>query len=196
MARSDLDQLETSLRSGNEPFRGTGTSLSLLDYWRCSGSSLMDNTARGMVAEFLVAAAVGMHKRPRMEWDRYDVRTPSGVTIEVKSAAAIQSWKQTAPTPIQFSIGPRQGWDPQTGLYSGQARRWADLYVFCALEGTDPLNVDKWQFYVLPSAVLDESCGTQRTIRLEPLRKLSPPPMRSCYRNLNKIIEEVGAKRE
>ena len=194
MSLSDLDQLKTSLRNGNDPFRGAGASLSLLDYWRWSGSSLMDNTARGMLAEFLVAAAVGAHETPRVEWERYDLRTRSGVTIEVKSAAAIQSWKQTAPTPIQFSIGPRQGWDPETAQYSGKARRWADLYVFCVLAGADPLNVDKWQFYVLPRAVLDESCGTQRTIRLEPLRKLSPPPRLCRYRDLNLIIEEVGAQ--
>ena len=195
MARSDLDRLKTSLRCGNEPFRGIGTSLTLLDYWRWSGSNLMDNTARGMLAEFLVATALNTHKTPRAEWDPYDLQTSSGVTIEVKSAAAIQSWKQNAPTPIQFSIGPRQGWDPQTGMYSEHARRWADLYVFCVLEGTDPLNVDMWQFYVLPSAVLDESCGTQRTIRLEPLRRLSPPPRLCCYRDLKRTIDDVGATR-
>ena len=32
--------------------------------WRWSGSSLVDNTARGMLAEFLVAAALGVHIHP------------------------------------------------------------------------------------------------------------------------------------
>ena len=105
----------------------------------------MDNTARGILAEFLVAAALGRHKTPRVEWERYDLRTPSGVTIEVKSAGAIQSWKQKARTPN-----------------SEQARRWADLYVFCVLEGTDPLDVDKWQFWVLPRSVLDRSFRADR----------------------------------
>ncbi len=126
----------------------------------------MDNTARGMLAEFLVATAVGQQEHPRVEWEQFDLCTPSGVTIEVKSAAAIQSWKQVAPTPIQFTIGPRQGWDSETGQYNEQARRWADLYVFCVLEGADPLDMDKWQFYVLPSAVLDDACQQQQTIRL------------------------------
>ena len=150
----------------------------------------MDNTARGMLAKFLVATAVGTHETPRVEWERFDVITPSGVTIEVKSAAAIQSWKQTVPTPIQFVIGPRQGWDPKTGQYSEQARRWADLYVFCVLDGADPLDVDKWQFYVLPRAVLDDKCRQQQTIRLGPLRRLEP---RECgYRDLKHTIEDVG----
>ena len=191
MILSHLDQLKIVLRSGDESFRGDGASLQLVDYWRWSGSSLMDNTARGMLAEFLVATALGRHQIPRVEWDRYDLRTPSGVTIEVKSAARIQSWKQKAPTPLEFTIGRRLGWDPETAQYSKEARRWADLYVFCVLEDADPLNVDKWQFYVLPSAVLDEKCGAQQTIRLKPLlRKLSP--RLCCYQHLKCTIEKVG----
>ena len=150
----------------------------------------MDNTARGMLAEFFVAMAIGRQEIPRIEWERFDLRTSSGVTIEVKSAAAIQSWKQAAPSPIQFTIGPRQGWDPKTGQYIEKARRWADLYVFCVLEGADPLDVDKWQFFVLPSAVLDDACRQQQTIRLGPLKQLSP---RACtYRDLKRTIEDVG----
>ena len=128
MSPSDLDQLPIWLRSPDERFLGDGMSLRLMDYWRWSGSSLMDNTARGMLAEFLVATAVGQQEKPRVEWERFDLQA-SGVTIEVKSAAAIQSWRQLAPTPIAFAIGPRQGWDPKTSQYSKQARRWADLYV-------------------------------------------------------------------
>ena len=150
----------------------------------------MDNTARGMLAEFLVATAVGLQDTPRGEWEPFDLRTPSGVTIEVKSAAAIQSWKQTAPTPIRFAIGPRKGWDSKTGQYSEQARRWADLYVFCVLEGAHPLDLDKWKFYVLPSAVLDDKCRQQKTIRLGPLEQLSP--RRYNYRDLRPVIENVG----
>ena len=187
--QSDLDQLGVTLRSGDEPFRGEGAFLHLIDYWRWSGSSLMDNTARGMLAEFLVATAVGKHENPRVEWERFDLVTSSGVTIEVKSAAAIQSWKQASPTPIQFTIGPRQGWSPETGQYMQQARRWADLYVFCVLEGTDPLDVDKWSFYVLPRAVLDDRCRQQQTIRLASLKALSPDECN--YRDLKHTIDDA-----
>ena len=152
----------------------------------------MDNTARGMLAEFLVATAVGKHETPRVEWERFDVITPSGVTIEVKSAAAIQSWKQTVPTPIQFAIGPRQGWDPKTGQSASRPRRWADLYVFCVLDDADPLDLDKWQFYVLPRTVLDDKCQQQQTIRLGPLEQLEP--RRCSYRDLKQIIEDMGCQ--
>ena len=190
MSSSNLRRLTPVLRTGDELFRGVTPDLRLLDYWRWSGSSLMDNTARGLLAEFLVAAALGMHKTPRTEWDPYDVRTSNGTTIEVKSAAAIQSWEQSAPTPIQFGIAPRFGWDPETGQYSDEARRWADLYVFCVLEGIQPLDIDKWKFYAVRTATINETCGNQRTIRLAPLCRL---PLRQCgYRDLRAVVEEMG----
>ena len=76
----------------------------------------MDNTTRGLLAEFLVAAAIGQHREPRTEWLPYDLITKSGITIEVKSAAYIQSWKQTFPSKIQFGIAPRKNlWDAESG---------------------------------------------------------------------------------
>lgn len=194
MHRAALDRLEVVLRTGDEPFHGGGLSLQLLDYWRWSGSSLMDNTARGMLAEFLVAAAIGQHQSPRVEWERYDLRTRTGVTIEVKCSAAIQTHKQPGESPIVFGIGPRKGWDPETGQYSELACRWADLYVFCVLEGTEPLDVDQWQFYVLSRVVLDNKCEKQQTIRLAPLKNLKP--LQCSYRCLKRTIETVAQELE
>ena len=108
---SDLDQIPCDLKSGDEKFhseRGADSALRLLDYWRWAESCLMDNTTRGLLAEFLVAAAIGQQREPRKEWEAYDLETKSGVTIEVKSSAYIQSWKQTAPSQIQFGIAPRK----------------------------------------------------------------------------------------
>ena len=189
MPSGALDKLEVVLRTGDEQFRGGGLRLRLLDYWRWSGSSLMDNTARGMLAEFLVATALGQQDSPRVEWEPYDLRTCSGVTIEVKSSAAIQTHRQPAPSPIEFTIAPRRAWDPETGRYSEQARRWADLYVFCELRGTDPLDVGKWRFYVLRTVVLDEECRDQQKIRRDPLLNLSSPPRQCGYEDLKSIIE-------
>ena len=55
-----LKRLPPRFLADNERFRGSGIEapLSLRDYWRWSASSLMDNTARGLVAEFLVATAL------------------------------------------------------------------------------------------------------------------------------------------
>ena len=51
-------------------------------------------------------------------------------------------------------------WDADGGGFAGVARRHAQVYVFALLARTDkatvdPLDLDQWAFYVLPTAVLD-----------------------------------------
>jgi len=65
--------------------------VTLGDYWQWSGSSLLDNTECGIVAEFLVALALGLTESPRLEWASFDLETAVGAKIEVKSAAYLQS---------------------------------------------------------------------------------------------------------
>ena len=85
-----------AIKTGKELLRtnGTKTAFSLLDFWRWDASDLLNNTTRGRLTEFIVGSAVGVDfSTPRQEWDNYDLDTPSGIKIEVKSSAYIQSWK-------------------------------------------------------------------------------------------------------
>ena len=189
-----LPQKKIKLLKGNERFRGRGVEkpLRLLDYWRWSGSVLLDNTARGILAEFLIAAALGLHKEPRREWDESDIRMASGTSIEVKSSAYVQSWKQSKPSVIEFRIAPHSSWNAETGEYREGVKRWADIYVFCVFKGEEPLHpldTSKWDFYVLPTKTLDQKCLDQKTIRLSSLEKLSP--RKCCYAELKKTISDV-----
>ena len=192
-----LLQQKIKLLKGNETFRGRGVrkSLRLLDYWRWSGSMLLDNTSRGILAEFLVAAALGLHRKPRIEWEECDLTMKSGTKIEVKSSAYVQSWKQIRPAVIQFGIAPHKSWDTETGKYREEIRRWADIYVFCIFKGKKPLHpldTSKWEFYVLPTETLDQKCPGQKTIRLSSLENLSP--CKCSYSDLKKTILDVEHK--
>ena len=195
-----LSQQKTELLGGDEPFQGgSARALKLLDYWRWSGSNLLDNTTRGILAEFLVVAALGLHKEPRVEWGGHDLCMESGTTIEVKSSAYVQSWKQKKYFPIEFTIAPRfWSWDPKTGKSTGGdvKQRWADIYVFCVFTRKkppfDPLDTDAWDFYVLSTKVLDLELPEQKTIRLGSLKKLSP---RECsYAELKETILDIERK--
>ncbi len=197
-----LSQQKPKLLGGDEPFQGEGTrSLKLLDYWRWSGSNLLDNTIRGILAEFLVATALNLHKEPRVEWGGYDLLmdSESDTTIEIKSSAYVQSWKQKKYFPIEFTIAPRLwSWNPKTGKSTGGdvKRRWADIYVFCVFTRKespfDPLDTDAWDFYVLSTEVLDRELPEQKTIRLGSLKKLLP---RECsYADLEKTISDIERK--
>ena len=68
----------------------------LRDFWAWSLSDLRTNPVRPMLVEFLVARALGAADRPRTEWDAYDVLTPDGIRVEVKSGASLQAWAQAS----------------------------------------------------------------------------------------------------
>lgn len=107
----------------------------------------------------------------REEWASYDLTNASGKTIEVKSAAYLQTWPQKTLSRISFSVAPSRAFDPTTGAYEKHSRRQADLYVFCFLRHqdpttVDPLDIEQWRFWVVPTAALDEKLGTQKTIGL------------------------------
>jgi len=134
-----LPTIEVTRKNGNEPFLANGSPLSsnLLSFWQWSSSDLVGNALRGVLAEYIVASAIGCSDGTRTEWDAFDIETPEGVKIEVKSGAFIQSWEQKQYSTIQFGIRPTQGWDAKINTYSSQKIRQSDVYVFCVLSHKD-----------------------------------------------------------
>jgi hypothetical protein len=184
-------------KTGREPFHNGDTPLGfdLLSFWQWSASDLVSNALRGRLAEFLVAQALGIADGVRGEWDAYDLRTPSGLTIEVKSAAYLQSWAQKEHSAITFDIAPTRFWEAATNVLASEVRRQAGLYVFALLAHRDkatidPLNVAQWEFFVLPVAVLNSRLPTQKQIGLTALLKLSP--ICCLFAELPNTIEQVS----
>lgn len=166
---------------GDETFHAgpEGADWTVLEFWRWAASDLLSNTTRGMLAEFIVARALGSPLGVRTEWDNYDVRSPQGVTVEVKTSAYLQTWFQPRPSKIKYGIAPARRWNLEDGTYALEPTRQAQVYVFCLLSETsrervDPLNLEQWRFHVLPARVLDERCPTQRTLSLATLLRLNP----------------------
>lgn len=164
----------TSLRSGEEPI--TGTKHCLSDYWRWAHSDLLNNTERGVLAEYLVGLATNsIAEYSRTEWDAYDLVTPEGITIEVKSAAYVQSWEQERPSRISFSVKESSAWDPVSHRYSAKKKRQAQVYVFCVFKSpdkatADPLDTKQWDFYVVNTDDLNKALGHQQTMALSTLK--------------------------
>lgn len=171
-----------NIKSGSESFGSQGNSagFKLSDYWRWSGSDLLSNTQRGVIAEFLVANAMGVADSPRLEWGWFDLETTEGKKIEVKSAAYYQSWPQDKPSVIRFNLAPRIWfWDPVTNESENfeLATRRSDAYVFCLLgdpsdSNPDPLDLDQWSFYVINTGIINRKVKLQKTIGLNSLKKL------------------------
>lgn len=193
-------------KTGNECFQvqGTPTDFTLFEYWQWSGSDLLSNTQRGVMAEFLVAKAMCVANTPRLEWGSYDLATEAGQKIEVKSAAYHQSWSQLRPSAIRFDISPAKWlWDPDTNTstYHEKPVRASDAYVFCllgSLEQTspDPLDLDQWTFYVIRREDLESDCKVkrQKTIGINPLKALVKRVTGRCevkYQDLRSVIEQT-----
>ena len=66
----------------------------VLNFWQWSGSDLISNTARGLFAEYIVASDIGIVNGVNQSWLEYDLKSPEGIRIEVKTSAYIQDWYQ------------------------------------------------------------------------------------------------------
>lgn len=186
---------------GNELFtvNGSDTSLSVNDFWSWAYSDLLNNTYRGVLGEFLVYSSLfgPGGSQSRVDWGPYDILSSTGRRIEVKTAAYLQSWESDYYSKILFDIGPKRSWSPYCG-YSAESSRHSDLYVFCLYTATSReqsiLNLDLWEFYILPTSVLDSEKPTQKSIGLQSLLQLSP--VKSNYSCLGDAIETIDLQRK
>jgi hypothetical protein len=161
--------------TGDEPINGTDAKLR--EFWAWCLSDLRTNTVRPMLAEFLVTRALGAEPRPRIEWAPYDVLTPDGVTVEVKSGAYLQAWEQSQLSKIIFGGLNARTWTAEDG-YSPAGSYNANVYVFAVLtakdhDSYDALALGQWSFWVLSREVV-EATG-QRSLGLARVEALAGP---------------------
>ena len=167
----------------------------LSDFWSWAHSDLMGNTERGILAEYIVACAIGVEKEERTEWAPYDLCSKEGIHIEVKSSGYLQTWGQKKLSTPTFGIQPTYGWDASTNEYECEKRRQADVYVFCLHTHTepktaDPLDLFQWKFYVIFTYVLNQTVGDQKRISLGSLIKLGA--MKCDFKDLYEAIKSAA----
>ncbi len=195
---NELGPIDLKRREGHEPFHVEGRALAfdLLSFWQWSSSDVVSNATRGVLAEYLVAQALGVAADSiREEWAPYDLKALDGTRIEVKSAAYIQSWHQDKLSRITFRVPKTHAWNKDTNRQSKTARYQADVYVFALLAHTDqrtldPLNASQWEFFVVPTTSLDLRKRSQHSIALPSLRTLSGESVN--YSRLKQAVEEAG----
>ena len=166
--------------------------LTLGDFWSWAYSDVLNNRNRSILAEFIVGSALGVLDTPRIEWDAVDLRY-KGRKIEVKSAAYLQSWSQDRPSVIRFDIAKKRAWDAKTNAYVSEPTRSADCYVFCLYPETDPnqaniLDIAAWQFYVLPTWLINREFGDQKSVGIKRIQSMCEPVGLS---NLQKQINSI-----
>ena len=151
------------------------------DYWIWAHSDIIGNTNRGMLAQFIVSRALGDTRPANETWAPYDVIAHDGTKVEVKSAAYVQSWSQKRYSRITFSIAKTLEWNPTTEEWVGPNQvRQSDAYVFALVTEKDKTKVDtldlrQWEFYVVPTWLLNRELGDAKSVSLTPLRQLASP---------------------
>ncbi|MET3980414.1 hypothetical protein ABIB62_003015 [Mucilaginibacter sp. UYP25] len=193
-----LSHIKPLLKTGNEGIivNGKVSNHTLLDFWRWNVSDILSNATRGRLAEFLVALATNIDiKEVREEWGPYDLTTPEGIKLEIKSAAYLQSWEQNVVSKISFSTKLARAWDWEVDKRSAIAKRHADVYVFCLLKHEDkqtinPLDLTHWDFYVLSTTELNKYERSQHSITLNSLKR------HASAIGYNELLSEIVSKNE
>ena len=176
---SKYPAIESKMMTGKESIIDeNGNMISdTLSFWRWAYSNIMGNAERGAFAEYLVACALGISDKARVDWDKYDLITPEGISIEVKTSGYIQTWEQDKLSNIVFGIRPTLGWDSETNTYSSDKIRQADVYVFCVhkhkeQETINPLDISQCDFYILQTEVLNSKAPEQKSASLASILKM------------------------
>jgi hypothetical protein len=157
--------------SGEEPFKGIDATV--IDFWKWGFSDLRTNIVRGILAEFLVARAVGDQTDVRVAWANFDVTMEAGIPVEVKSSGYCQSWKQRRLS--QLSFGKLTGrWTSEDGELGAEPEVRADVFVFavqtcrdCAQY--DALDIAQWEFWVVPATAIRDHGG--RSVGIDFVRR-------------------------
>lgn len=145
-----------------------GTDKRVVDFWRWAYSDVGQNISRGPLAEFLVAAALGIEEStpPRDPWAGYDLElhlNGQPFRIEVKSTASIQAWKPRDPKKPRVVKGFSVRFAKIEYSLDGGKReaRGSHVYVLAFDKVPDEdhlriLDVTRWQFWVLSRDDLEE----------------------------------------
>jgi hypothetical protein len=156
----------------------------VLDFWRWALGDLRMNNARGYLAEYLVARAVGDPRPMRIEWGEHDVEAADGTRIEVKATGRLQSWASPGLTPPAWtfsSVRADKTWSAKSGRYE-PVDPWDRVHVWVfALQTAkdpdayDPLDTAAWEFRVLPHRQL--LATGQTSARLATIERLGGHPV-------------------
>ena len=175
-------------------FNGETVGFDFLDFWRFHYSNVY--SLHGEIAEFVVSRALGITEAQNNEyWTLWDT-TYRNKRIEVKSTAYYHLWNTNGHVSRQRSFGitmANGSYDPEKSGNSEFCRQ-NDIYVFCLNTGdtgesSNPLNLNNWEFYIVPTTVINEKCGNNKTISLGRIKSLGF--LAKCYDEIRAEIDKI-----
>lgn len=189
-----MDQQKSIILTGSEPFTVSGQPMnySVIDFWQFQFSNIWD--MQDQIAEFIVAKALGLEKpHNKNGWTLWDI-TYKGKRIEVKATAYYHSWRSDGKVSTRRSFGITQAYSHYKDSASEFCRQ-NDIYVFCLNTGetkeeSNPLALDNWRFWVVPTDTINSTCGNNKTITLTRLQKLTRLKNGIDYNQIRAVVDE------
>jgi len=106
--------LEPSAKFKNFPQKFNEKNVS--GFWRWAFSDLLQNTTRGILAEYIVAVLLGIDDKPRNPWESFDLHLRDGRKVEIKTISYLQAWAQQKLSIPRVMLVPKRFWDPDTNV--------------------------------------------------------------------------------
>lgn len=181
------------LLTGKEEFNHNGKSagFKMLDFWQFAFSSIYD--IQGEIAEFVVAKALGIDVPHNKElWTLYDIDYRS-VRIEVKETSYYHPWNEDGKVSQSRKFGiTMANSDYEDKNNPNRYERQNDIYVFCVVNGdtratSNPLVLDNWDFYIVPTEVINEKCKSNKSISLKRIHQLGYSPLK--YNEIKNVVD-------
>jgi len=149
------------------------------DIVRTYNERVMTNIRRADYVEAIVAVALRdagwFRKTP---WDSWDFQhRDSGHRVEVKHAAARQTWGERTAGQARFDIAPRTGYWDESDTWHDVPGRHAHVYIFAwhpdSEASADQREPMSWLFYVISEHALPR----QKSIGLNQVKRLVDPSL-------------------
>ena len=179
-------------------FEGKVVGFDFLDFWRFHYSNIYD--LQDKIAEFIVSKVLGVNKAQNDQyWTLWDV-SYRDKRIEVKETSYYHSFNEEGKVSKHRSFGIAKAngsYDPANSGNNDFCRQ-NDVYVFClntgdTKESSNPLNLNNWEFYIVPTVVINEKCGNNKTISLGRIKSLGFSAKRydEIRTEIDKIIDTM-----
>ena len=163
--------------NGKFIFNNNELDFGILDLWKSKYSNIYN--MQDVIAEFLVEKALGIDKAQNTDyWTLYDILYRD-CRIEIKQTGYYHPWNENG----KISEMRRFGITKANSKYENKEssniyERQNDIYVFClnvgkTKETSNPLNIDNWEFYIVPTKKINEVCKNYKSIGLNKVKKIA-----------------------
>lgn len=162
--------------TGNEmfTFNEETAGFTLADFWQFEYSNVYN--LQEVIAEFIVAKALGMNEAHNVDyWTLYDIKYRNQ-RIEVKQSSYYHPWNENGNISEHRTFGiTKANSNYENSDTENNFERQNDIYVFCLNTGRTketayPLNLNNWEFYIVPTDFINANCENNKTISLGRIR--------------------------